>query len=146
MLSKNALTTSAPPTSAERSGLRKAAHQLAELAKTGERGGGRERGSEREREREKRARGQREEKEGRISDEDENDRSRLGPSFRSLCRFFFLFFFFFNPDLAHSLSLSSFKNPETEDNVDSLVEGGAVRNVVPLLTMFKVDEGRGVST
>jgi hypothetical protein len=36
VLSKNALTTSAPPTSAERSGLRKAAHQLAELAKTGE--------------------------------------------------------------------------------------------------------------
>jgi hypothetical protein len=43
------------------------------------------------------------------------------------------------------LVLSSFPRKTTEDNVDAVVEGGAVRAVVPLLTMFKVDEGRGVS-
>ena len=61
-LSKNALTTSAPPTSAERSGLRKATHQLADLAKSGEwrcfaffgGGGGRERGERETEMREKR--------------------------------------------------------------------------------------------
>jgi hypothetical protein len=107
--------------------------------------GGEKRGRERERERERR-------QEGEISDEGEKTIARrlAAPS----APFAASFLLFFNPDPFSSpllsLSLCSLsllsKPPKTEDNVDSLVAGGAVRNVVPLLTMFKVDEGRGVST
>ena len=54
---------------------------------------------------------------------------------------------FLTLSLSSSLFLPFFSmsKSSTEDNVDAVVEGGAVRAVVPLLTMFKVDEGRGVS-
>ena len=42
--------------------------------------------------------------------------------------------------------LTSFSPPyPTEDNVDAVVEGGAVAAIVPLLTLFPVDASRGVS-
>ena len=135
-LSKNALTTSAPPTSAERSGLRKATHQLADLAKSGEwrcfaffsR-----RGREKQKQKQKKKTG------ALISDDDENDRPPARPLSSPLPLF---------STSTSFCSLSFFQPPKkkkTEDNVDAVVEGGAVRAVVPLLTLFKVDEGRGVS-
>ena len=131
-LSKNALTTSAPPTSAERSGLRKATHQLADLAKSGEwRRCFGFRGRERRKTERKKLRAE-------LISDDDGKRSLSSPFaavfFNLDLRFCSLFIFF-----------TEIKTTTTEDNVDAVVEGGAVRAVVPLLTLFKVDEGRGVS-
>lgn len=134
-LSKNALTTNAPPTSSERSGLRKAAHQLSEMAKSGER-----EDSIVVALLEKR-------REEMFSKRRKNDHS-LAQLARLLVLCRFLSSSSFNLLLPFSLFLYLPRNntkKNTEEKVDAVVEGGAVRAVVPLLTMFKVD-GRGVST
>jgi len=139
-LSKNALTTSAPPTSAERSGLRKATHQLADLAKSGEWRcfaflSLREEGEKGQRQKKRNDAGSASDGEGKRSPAPSLQLLFLQPRPPS----------FLSRSFSLPLVLSSFPRKTTEDNVDAVVEGGAVRAVVPLLTMFKVDEGRGVS-
>ena len=139
-LSKNALTTSAPPTSAERSGLRKATHQLADLAKSGEWRcfaflSLREEGEKGQLQKKRNDAGSASDGEGERSPAPSLQLLFLQPRPPS----------FLSRSFSLPLVLSSFPRKTTEDNVDAVVEGGAVRAVVPLLTMFKVDEGRGVS-